>query len=116
MKLQTRGECGISAIRPGVAGFAWHAGFPSRARPHAHSLLCVSAAAEQLRSLAGTLQKNSYNVYSRALPSEQGDWSPGNLAGAAELLLEDPAASADGGGGTEPDVIMNEITATNGLH
>ncbi|CAL5220217.1 g2193 [Coccomyxa viridis] len=90
------------------------AGIPSRAHPHAHSLLCISAAAGQLRGLAGTLQSNRYNVYSQALPSDTSLWSAEDLSAAAELLLQDPADSADGGDATEPDVIMNEISAIGG--
>ena len=97
-------------------GRAWHAGYPSRARPHAHSLLCISAAAGQLRSLAGTLRSSRYDVYSRALPSDTRGWSAEDLIAAAELLLEDPADSADGDDNTEPDVVMNEISAIKGAH
>ena len=91
-----------------------HAGFPSSAQPHVHSLLCVSAAAGQLRSLAGTLQNNHYNVYASALPSDTSLWSAEDLSAAAELLLQRPADSADGNDGTEPDVIVNEISAIEG--
>lgn len=98
-----------------------HAGFPGRAQPHAHSMLCVSAATEQLRSLAATLQQNRYNVYSQALPSDRRGWALGDLNRAIELLLQDSddsaadsAADSAGHEKTEPDLIMNEITAING--
>ncbi|CAK0782807.1 hypothetical protein CVIRNUC_006002 [Coccomyxa viridis] len=83
--------------------------FPRRAQPYAHSLLCVSAAAEQLRSLAGTLRANSYNIYSSALPRDTGTWSAESLAAAYEMLLDEPE-----GGAAEADVVMNEITSIEG--
>ena len=86
-----------------------NAEFPRRAQPYAHSLLCVSAAAEQLRSLAGTLRANSYNIYSSALPRDTGTWSAESLAAAYEMLLDEPE-----GGAAEADVVMNEITSIEG--
>lgn len=84
-------------------------------------MLCVSAATEQLRSLAATLQQNRYNVYSQALPSDRRGWALGDLNRAIELLLQDSddsaadsAADSAGHEKTEPDLIMNEITAING--
>lgn len=93
------------------------AGFPGRAQPHVHSMLCVSAATEQLRSLAATLQQNRYNVYSRALPSDTHGWALEDLNRATELLLQDgddSAADSAGHEETQPDLIMNEIRAING--
>ncbi len=109
--LQVRYASGI----PLSGLFALPAGFPSAAQPHAHSLLCVSAAAGQLRSLAGTLRSNRYNVYARALPSDTTSWSAEDRSTAAELLLQDPADSADGDDATGPDVILNEISAIGGI-
>lgn len=90
-----------------------HAGFPERVQQQAHSLLCVSAAAEQLHSLAGTLQSNAYNVYSLALPEDIHAWSGESLAAAAALLLGNPAESEEDDD-IWPDVIMNEVTSIEG--
>ena len=76
--------------------------------------MCISAAAGQLRSLAGTLRSNGYNVYSRALPSDTRGWSADDLTAANELLLLDPADSADSEDNIEPDLVMNEISALEG--
>ena len=86
-----------------------NAEFPKRAQPHAHSFLCISAAAEQLHNLAGTLRANSYNIYSSALPGDVSTWSAESLAAAHEMLLDEPE-----GGAAEADVVMNEITSMKG--
>ena len=69
----------------------------------------MSAAAKQLRSLAGTLRANSYNIYSSALPADASTWSAESLAAAHEVLLDEPED-----GVAEADVVMNEITSMKG--
>lgn len=93
----------------------WIAGFPKRAEPHAHSALCVSAAAAQLRSLAGTLQLNRYKVYSRALPAGTLSWPAEDQVAASVMLLEEPADSA-GDDMALSDVTMNEIVSMGGTN
>jgi hypothetical protein len=93
--------------------FGCIAGFPTRAEPHAHSALCVSAAAAQLRSLAETLQLNRYKVYSRALPAGTLSWPAEDQVAASVMLLEEPADAA-GDDVAQSDVTMNEIGSLGG--